>query len=126
MAVTIRKSGMKQVPLSEIKDGWAIFELTLRAPRRIVSFIRYERPQVASSRHLRSGAPDARKRPMRSLRLAQTAPKAPAGIQRHSRMTFGTFANGQRGAQFVHPNRPFQLNFNGKMPWTQRQLNLTP
>jgi len=62
MAVTIRKSGMKQVPLSEIKDGWAIFELTLRAPRRIVSFIRYERPQVASSRHLRSGAPDARKR----------------------------------------------------------------
>ena len=63
MARTIRKSGMKQVPLSEIKDGWAIFELTLRAPRRIVSFIRYERPQVASSRHLRSGAPDARKRP---------------------------------------------------------------
>jgi len=64
--------------------------------------------------------------PMRSLRLTQTAPKAPARIQRHSRMTFGTFANGQRGAQFVHPNRPFQLTFNGKMPWTQRQLNLTP
>ena len=61
---------------------------------------------------------------MRSLRLAQTAPKAPAGF--NARMTFGTFANGQRGAQFVHPNRPFQLTFNGKMPWIQRQLNLTP
>jgi hypothetical protein len=29
-------------------------------------------------------------------------------------MTFGTFANGQRGAQFVHPNHPFSAHFQWK------------